>query len=106
MAGRGKLRHGINFRFVSELRLQQAAFRFIDYTNLSVRLGTHGYTVDRCELPSELPALSCLRVSFRRRVALPGSGITGGICAGCHKKHEPYMLLLSIGIFLYNYSRA
>ena len=24
MAGRGKLRHGINFRFVCELRLQQA----------------------------------------------------------------------------------
>ena len=24
MAGRGKLRHGINFRFVAELRLQQA----------------------------------------------------------------------------------
>ena len=27
MAGREKLRHGINFRFVSELRLQQAGRR-------------------------------------------------------------------------------
>ena len=32
MAGRGKLRHGINFRFVSELRLQQAFLTVFTYS--------------------------------------------------------------------------
>ena len=47
MAGRGKLRHGINFRFVAELRLQQAfsALQWFSLCGGLVYLGRGYFTV-------------------------------------------------------------